>query len=176
MSETLARLNEILGDPPDAGPSTVDWNAVEGQFGTRLPSDFKDILNAYPRLCLGDFIRFLDPRNQTPGLRLFEGNLSNSEWLEDMQEDFPDEFAYSAFPDNGGVLMWANTTDGDYCYWIVNGDPEEWEIVISTDKGRYWTRCAGGIVDFLLALQAGENTPARLRYFPKPGNSVRYTV
>ncbi|GCE00666.1 SMI1/KNR4 family protein [Embleya hyalina] len=173
MSETLARLSRILGSPPENMLDTLEWSDLELQIGTRLPVDYKILVSAYPRLCLADFIRLLDPRKSIPGLRPLEANAWNSEWLADMREDFPEEFPYPAFPEPEGVLMWANTTDGDYCYWQVIGEPEEWEVVISTDKGRFWSRFPGGVIDFLEALEIRPETlPQPLRHFPRPSSEV----
>lgn len=177
MSEILARLSRILGPAPVDVSTSVDWSDLELQIGTRLPRDFKELVSAYPRLCLADFIRFLDPRKSIPNLRPLEANTWNVEWLADMREDFPEEFPYPAFPEPGGVLMWANTTDGDYCYWQVDGEPDEWKVVVSTDKGRFWSLFPGGVVDFLEALETRSTAlPKPLRHFPKPSSEVYYKI
>ncbi|MEU8135802.1 SMI1/KNR4 family protein [Streptodolium elevatio] len=135
------------------------WVELESALGTRLPSDYKEILETYPRLVVDDFIRLLDPDSKSWSLRPVEANQSNSAWLADMRsdEDFADEFPYPAFPDRNGVLLWGNTTNGDYCYWLAVGDPESWTVVVSRHKGSTWTRHPCGVAEFLSTL--GDSSP-----------------
>ena len=46
------------------------------------------------------------------------------------KKSFSQYYKYDSYPASGGLLPWAYTENGDELYWLTNGHPDEWGIVV----------------------------------------------
>ncbi|MEU8889113.1 SMI1/KNR4 family protein [Streptomyces sp. NPDC048442] len=107
----LDRIVAVTGWAAMGGePRTVDWAAVEARLGTRLPSDYKRLIETF-------------------GEGLFDGFLGihGPEYLVRLAERYP-------APD--GRLSWAgNEYQQDFC-WLPDGpDPDRWPVCVTEEDG-----------------------------------------
>jgi hypothetical protein len=121
----MGALRELIGAPPAAVP-TVDWAAVHGRLGFRLPSDYREFIDAYGPGTFGD-IRITAPG--APGeMDLFA--LLKRKYQQVQRMAFRMAFtAPPVYPEPGGTIFWGETTGGWSCGWAPTGpDPDEWNV------------------------------------------------
>ncbi|MFI6764759.1 SMI1/KNR4 family protein [Streptomyces sp. NPDC050355] len=148
--------------PPRRSMHGGDWADAERALGTRLPDDYKQLVESYGR---GDFwgaLCLCTPFGDENPVRL-EANL-----LEDfgpMRERRPEDHPYRFFPEPGGLLTWAVTDAAAQLCWLTEGPPESWPVVIWSRDDDY-ERFDSGAVAFLDGWVSG-----RIRSSPRPGSS-----
>lgn len=156
----MAIENLLKAVPPPAMPFEVyegPWEPVETFFGTALPSDYKEFVRLYGSGYFMEFLRVRVPRawNEYARIasqariitRIFRG-------LEPL-----DPYPYPFWPETGGLLPFATTDNGDELFWLTEGPPDTWRVVV-------WDRGLGefetldcGLTDFLAGLATGEILP-----------------
>ncbi|MFE1770829.1 SMI1/KNR4 family protein [Streptomyces sp. NPDC059008] len=141
----LARVIERVPPPAEAIHGHGDWAEAERTLGTRLPDDYKQLVETYGR---GDFwgaLCLCTPFGDDNPVRL-EAHL-----LEDfgpMRERRPEDHPHPFFPEPGGLLTWAVTDDAAQLCWLTEGPPESWSVVIWSRDNDY-ERFDGGAAAFL---------------------------
>lgn len=138
--------------PPPAAPVDAhgDWITVETVIGTRLPKDYKRLVEAYG---WGEFCDFLYLR--TP----FGTNKRNGiQWQiprpTGSPEGDPERYPYPLHPAPGGLLIWGTTMDADRLCWLTDGVPEQWPVVVWSSEGWYETHRMGA-AEFLESWAGG---------------------
>lgn len=129
-------------------PRAVDWRQIERELGTRLPTDYQALGEAYPTLVIDDFLVIGLPK---PGAEstFVDGSRSRSAMLRDLWEVDESE-GYKPYPEPGGLLSWGESLSGDHFYWKVESqDPDLWPIVVGGRNGE-WSEFPGGMVRFLV--------------------------
>jgi hypothetical protein len=150
--ENLVRVAPPPVDPFEAfrGP----WDVIEAELGTRLPTDYKDLIRLYG---LGDFSEIVGihlPRSWSPYMRL----VSEVDVVRRVFEDDKD-LPYPLWPSPGGLLPCGKTDFGDYIFWLTQGSPDDWRVVV-------WGRGFGqfevfdcDLTDFLAGVTLGKIVP-----------------
>ena len=143
-------LKAILPVPP----STVEthsrtWSAVEQEIGTRLPDDFKAFIELYGSGRISEFIWVLNPFASNQFINLGRQVVDRLGALEALARDFCEQCPYPLFPQSGGLLPFAVTDNGDVVYWITNGDPNAWRVVVNQARGPKYEEFALNATDFL---------------------------
>jgi hypothetical protein len=136
-----ADVAAVLG-APDHQPSGVDWMAVRGRLGLRLPDDYVRLASAYPALRINDFLNVLHPVSGVESYRLLDYGLRLTEAGATLAARYPEEYPQSYYPAPGGLLCWGWTDNGDHCYWRT----DDWRIVVG--DGDYWP-FDGDVTDFV---------------------------
>ncbi|MEU9139314.1 SMI1/KNR4 family protein [Streptomyces sp. NPDC048404] len=127
--------------PPPAAPVDAhgDWIAVETVIGTRLPEDYKRLVEAYG---WGEFCDFLSLR--TPfAINRHNGIQWQSPRPTGSPEGDPERYPYPLHPAPGGLLIWGTTMDADRLCWLTDGVPEQWPVVVWSSQGWYETHRMG---------------------------------
>jgi len=153
--------NLIKAVPPPAQPYEAfsgPWEPVEAELGAVLPGDYKEFSRLYGSGIFMEFLSINTPRSENPHARieyqarLFHHFHSNHE-----------DFIYAIWPNRGGVILIADTYNGDSIFWIPTGPAETWKILV-------WGRGYGSfevfdcdLTDFLAGLATGRLAP---REFP----------
>ncbi|MEV6310056.1 SMI1/KNR4 family protein [Streptomyces sp. NPDC051840] len=125
--DALARITGRVTPPSVPVDGRGDWSASEKALGTRLPEDYKRLVETYGR---GDFWGALclrTPFGQGNPVRLAADLLDDYGPLRD---DFPEDYPYPLFPEPGGLLAWAVTESAAHVCWLTEGPPETWPVVI----------------------------------------------
>lgn len=136
MTGSLDRLLALASAPaePIQAGRLADFAAIEASLGTRLPSDFKLLMNAYGT---GSWLNFywtmnpLDPR--LSGFWLDPGHREMEYWRRLRHED-PELVPYPIWPDAGGLLIWGGNENGGTLFWLTEGDPDMWPTVATEDR------------------------------------------
>ena len=103
-----------------------------------MPDDYKSYIARYGT---GSFSKpdfsFLFPYNPfSEHFNLIENQQLILETYLDCQIDSPEICVFNAFPEEKGLLPWGQTDNGDSLYWLTNGPPNTWDIVVF--DGRYF--------------------------------------
>src|SRR4051794_14994861 len=123
--------NLLKAVPPPAATFEAflgPWEEIEAELGTALPQDYKDFVRLYG---LGYFMQFLGvsvPRSQNPNTRLEACVPRASETFRIFAGD--EELPYSLWPTPGGLVSFGSTDFGDQLFWLSEGLPSEWRVVV----------------------------------------------
>ncbi|MGW4520005.1 SMI1/KNR4 family protein [Amycolatopsis sp. NPDC004378] len=145
---------KILGSP-DVKPIPVEWNEVEKELGLRLPSDYKALADVVPAMFINEYLRVCHPSCSDRDLNLLLDAQVRTSSLRSLAAEFPGNYVYPVYPDAGGLLCWGNNTSQEQCYWLTEGDPDEWRVVVGDEEDYCWL-FDGNFSEFLLRSCRGE--------------------
>ncbi|MFF2780871.1 SMI1/KNR4 family protein [Streptomyces sp. NPDC058052] len=129
------RLAELVAPPAAPVDAHGDWTAAETGIGTRLPGDYRQLVETYG---WGEFCDFLYLR--TPfGTSEHNGVEWQSARLTGSPERDRDRYPYPLHPAPGGLLVWGTTADADRLCWLTKGSPDDWPVVVWSSEDRYET-------------------------------------
>ncbi|MFK3733886.1 SMI1/KNR4 family protein [Streptomyces sp. NPDC088090] len=129
------RLVELVVPPAAPVDAHGDWTAAETAIGTRLPGDYKRLVETYG---WGEFCDFLSLR--TPfGTSEHNGLAWRSAHLTGSPERDPGRSPRPPHPAPGGLLVWGTTANADRPCWLTGGSPDDWPVVVWGNEGRYET-------------------------------------
>jgi hypothetical protein len=60
-----------------------------------------------------------------------------------------DEFPYQAFPPTPGLILWADDDNGCMFFWLTEGDPDNWPVLVTPPRGYHWERFDLPVTSFL---------------------------
>jgi hypothetical protein len=142
----------------NGGPD--DWQLIERILEMRLPNDYKTLINTYGTGCFFEFLYLLSPFAPfyTAFNLLSGGTMQLLSAYEAGRKEFP-QYAppFPAYPHKTGLFPWATTINGDTLFWLRDGGPDQWGVVICDSKFSerydYFKMCA---TDFLCQLMLGK--------------------
>lgn len=153
---TIEALAKVL--PPPAVPCEPfrgPWRPVEAELGTLLPTDYKEFARLYGGGYFMEFMGIDIPRYSNPNMRL---ELSCRVVSRSFSSD--DDLPYPMWPQPGGLLSFGGTDNGDCLFWLRDGPPEEWRVVV-WDRGlQTFEVIDRDLTGFLAGLITGEVLPA----------------
>ena len=149
---SVAELLAVVPPParPRKGGDQATWQAAEARIGTRLPTDFRDFVLRYGTGVFNDPGRLcVFPRN--PLAPDFDSSFrSDREWLREMKElAGEDEFPYDVFPRTPGLILWADDDNGCMFFWLTEGHPDRWPVLVTPPRGYFWERFELPMTSFL---------------------------
>ncbi|MGK5497752.1 SMI1/KNR4 family protein [Streptomyces sp. URMC 125] len=168
-------------DPPAApAPLPVDWAAVEGRLGLRLPADYKRLVSACGPLELGGRLWLHAPCER--GERFEYGD-----WLWETHRECriasrrtPPYQPPPFHPEPGGLLAWGETRDGVRLFWDTGAhdDPDRWPVVAhdrnAGGEEDPWRRWGTTLTETVAALLAdGLPLPRGRTLGPLPATACR---
>lgn len=148
---SIKNLTQVVVPPPvpiEAG-RIEEWDAIERRIGTILPKDYRDYIATFGTGYLSDFIWIFNPFAQKPSLNLIKQIPIRLGALAEIKQQFPNDVPFALFPEHGGVLPCGATGNGDCLYWLTNGHPSEWPILINESRGPDWARFDTNLTEFL---------------------------
>ncbi|OAB34382.1 SMI1/KNR4 family protein [Paenibacillus glacialis] len=128
----MENLIRIL-NPPDKPDNTGDeksWETFIKILGTELPSDYKKFIRTYGTGGIDNFIWILTPFDQDENINFLRRKEEISGAYMQSKQEFPKNFKHDVFPASGGILPWAFTDNGDELYWLTEGEPDQWKVVV----------------------------------------------
>jgi len=145
--------------PPDApfeaysGP----WQPFEAALGTPLPQDYKDLVRLYGSGRFMGFFGIWVPVSRSPNLRLLSCVQAVTNMFRLMEElPYP---SYPLWPVVGGLLPFGSSDNGDEFFWLCQGAPADWRVVV-WDRGMdVFEALDCDLTDFIARIATGENTP-----------------
>ena len=131
---SIDALVDIL--PPPIHPIDnllTGWSDIEAQLGASLPDDYKAFNQIYGGGFIGRFLEPFVPVSEIKGVRLVEEALATNRRLQEWKErEGVAACPYSLFPQDGGLLAWGHTVNGDTLSWLTEGDPNSWIVVVGS--------------------------------------------
>jgi hypothetical protein len=152
---SVKELCEILNYPhflPDID-TPERWQKIEAALEVSLPTDYKDFIDAFGTVYLGDFIYVLDPFTENQNFNLMGRGDAILEAFRDIGSILEGEkYPYPLYPDKDGLLPWGFTINGDHLFWFTHGEPQEWQIAIDESRGASFENYNESISSFLVKL------------------------
>lgn len=144
----LTNLMRILPPPVTSveAVSEQEWQSVEKVLGMELPDDYKAFISRYGAGAIDGFLWVLSPFAANRNLNLFDEGKAKLDALKRLRyESVP----YPLYPDANGIIPWGVTDNGDVLYWICNGTPSHWTIVVNESRGPLWREYELSMSEFL---------------------------
>lgn len=154
----LAVMLELV--PADlAGGETIDWAAAEAALGTKLPSDYRSLLDAYGMGDIGELV-ILSPL--PTDMRGYWGDChiggmrDEARWRWDHDGGVPGVSASAE-----AVLPWGTGMNANELAWLMNDpDPDKWPVVAWRRQHAHdeasWALFECGMVQFITRMMLGQ--------------------
>ncbi|MBX3439683.1 MAG: SMI1/KNR4 family protein [Planctomycetaceae bacterium] len=148
---SLHTLQKVMQPPesPFETPNEDGWEFVEARLGFALPDDYKKFINCYGTGAVDRFLWVLNPFSENKHLNLFESSGIQLQTLRQLRDEFGEHIPYAVFPNPNGIFPWAITDNGDVLYWVCDGLPSNWLIVVNESRGPRWREYGLTTTDFL---------------------------
>jgi hypothetical protein len=137
------------------GIERIDWAAAEAELGTRLPADYRSLLDTYGVGDIGNMVVLppvpIDVRGPSIGTEI---DLFRTLWDEDC--GVPGVAARAE-----DVLPWGTGCNANLLGWLTTGpDPDAWPVVVwrrhMSSTETHWALFDCGMVRFLTRLMRAE--------------------
>lgn len=129
---SLERLKTILSVPDRIyGSGDISkWKEAEKELGSKFPADYKEFISTYGTGGVCGFLWVYSPFSENENLNFFIRSKEENDAYFISKQEFPDDFPRSLFPEEGGLLPWGVTDNGDVLNWITSNNPEEWSVLV----------------------------------------------
>ncbi|MDQ0233131.1 SMI1/KNR4 family protein [Metabacillus malikii] len=128
----MDKLFKIL-PPPEIPQKTGDkekWLRFFDTLGTELPSDYVKFIETYGTGGIDNFLWILTPFVNDENVNYLGRQKEMTDAYIQSKENFPQYYKHDVYPSSGGIIPWAYTDNGDELYWLTDGKPDEWKIVV----------------------------------------------
>lgn len=148
----MKSLVELLR-PPNSPVETLkdqDWAAIERRIG-HLPEDYRAFLQTFGTGCINDFVWIFNPLAGNTFLNLFtqgDAILNALRELRNAGESIP----FGLYPEGGGLLPFGKTDNGDTLFWLTEGDPIRWPIVVNASRDPTFETFKCSLTTFLVEI------------------------
>jgi hypothetical protein len=154
----IKSLLKVMAAParPKQAATAAAWAKTEKAFDTALPKDWLEFCTHYGSGTIGRFAFIANPA-QAVGRKWIEQQLDF--YRQEKQRAPTDKqfyYEYDAFPATGGVLPFGQTDQRQVFYFLTQGKPDRWPIVIRDADTRMWSEHELSLTKFLTALAKGE--------------------
>lgn len=132
--DELVAVVKPPAQPLEAGPVEC-WNEIQEKLGTKLPDDLRDFGLTYGT---GSFSKL--------GIRVFNPFAAVFlQWIEEEVGAWRDlkaaegeeEIPFGVFPESPGLLPWGKDNNGNGLFWLAEGNPEQWPIIVRGEPPKY---------------------------------------
>lgn len=150
----MTEIDEFLKLVPTPGeaadrPTDAEWRATESKFGA-LPNDYKNFVSRYGSGRIDGFLFIFNPSAKNKFLNLIYQVDLQLEVLRDIS--VTESLPYGFFPDPGGLLPVGATENGDMLYWLTEGAPDSWKIVVNSARSPDWEVFSCGLMRFVVGV------------------------
>jgi hypothetical protein len=139
--------------PPPAKPTEVGtlkkWRDVEKKLGTNLPVDYREFVFAYGTGLFAKFYRVYNPFAASEYTALLPQVQTVCKMERDFKESNPERVPYPIYPDAVGLLPWGNDENGNYYFWLTEGEPDEWTVAQNEARGKGYRAQPCSMTEFL---------------------------
>ncbi|KAJ5082215.1 hypothetical protein N7532_011258 [Penicillium argentinense] len=170
MSNAVSKIIKTLSAPDST--TKKDWEVIETQMETALPSDYKELI---------------DPRLPKQALRpggLTDYTTEANETMWEIEAKPPELQIQGSF-----VIPWATTDNGENLFWrcLPGQHPDEWTVLVNQGRDWMWEYHKMSCTEFLHStlkkkIQSeilSDDFPLRRHVFrgfnPVPSSAVRHT-
>jgi hypothetical protein len=154
----LTALRDLLPPPEAPKLGSENWESVFATLGTRLPTEYVDLMKTYGGGLWRSDLRFPMPLEPTE-TGLVAHAQTAADIYRELRSEIPDEYLLPVWPEPGGFLAFADSIHGDYIGWLTDGDPDQWPVVVWPRDYEQGPPLATNLVDTLLAVIRGQDVP-----------------
>ena len=169
MVNSFEKLIKLI--PPPANPLEVgnmeEWGKIEEELKLKLPEDYKRIVCTYGTGYWMEFLWVLNPFSKGEYFNLQEQIRSQLDAEREIKKEYPEEIPFPIYPEEGGLLPWAMTDNGDRLYWLTSGLPEQWATIIYESRGPEYDKRKSSCSEILLRWVTGK---IKIKVFPEDFN------
>ncbi|MFI2734969.1 SMI1/KNR4 family protein [Streptomyces sp. NPDC018711] len=144
--------------PPPAEPylGEQSWEWLYERLGTRLPTEYVRLMEAYGGGAWCQWLRFSTPLG-TGHYDLAGTEEWYGEAYRGLRADHPQYHPLAVWPELGGFLPFADSIDGDQLCWLTEGDtPDDWPLIVVPRHADQGPPLTGTLTATLLAWLRGE--------------------
>jgi hypothetical protein len=137
--------------PPPAKPYLGDgsWERLFEELGTRLPTDYIELMDTYGAGCWSEWLNFVTPlRTNGRGFAYHANEVLDG--YRNLRAQHPEFQPLAVWPEPGGFLPFANSVEGDVLGWLTQGSPDEWPLIVYPRHAAQGPPLQGTVVDTLL--------------------------
>ncbi len=150
----LPELIAIVPPPQNPVEARGDWAAIQQRIGLNLPQDFKALIEVYGSGTFSDLLSPINPlREGGTGFDSVERDFLESG--REFRDILPDESPWPIHPEPGGMFPWGTTDNGDTLYWLTEGEPDSWPILVRESRGPCAVVYPFGVAEFLYRWLSG---------------------
>lgn len=157
---SIDALTAVL--PPPPAPVEVSgaggWAKAEAELGAALPADYKAFIERYGTGLVAGFIRPFNPFAASPHRHLKTQVDTQLDALGQLKAKWPDEVPFPLFPEEGGLVPWGRTDNGDILHWKTVGPPDGWPVVVTASRDSRFQEFAETMTAFLAGILMKELT------------------
>lgn len=146
--ETLRKILPPPLSPIESGKEEY-WTEIEQKIGISLPSDYRDYITTFGTGYVGEFIWVFNPFASKPTFNLIEQIRVRLDAVRVIKQQLPSDAPFKLFPEQGGLLPCGATGNGDCLFWLTEGNPDEWPILVNESRGPDWAQFNMRLTDFL---------------------------
>jgi hypothetical protein len=118
----------------------------------KLPSDYKAFIERYGSGTIDHFLWVLNPFSANKNANLLEQRESILNAVRELKKDWPDQHPYNLFPEPSGLLPFGGSDNGDMVFWLTDGEPDEWRVVVNAARDPEYDRFDCNMTDFLAGI------------------------
>ncbi|MCG8419786.1 MAG: SMI1/KNR4 family protein [Proteobacteria bacterium] len=157
---TARRFTDTFAVPDKAleTPNPGGWEKVEQELSLVLPEDYKWFIEQYGTGCVSMYVWILNPFSKNENLNLIYQIGSQSALFREMKDELGEEGCpYRVYPDEGGLVPFAISDNGDTLFWLADSqDPQDWPVVVNQTRSSIYEVHEQNMTSFLLKLVTGE--------------------
>lgn len=184
MNVELDRLARLM-PPPAVEVAVPPWELSRSEIGFDFPEDYRQFADLYGAGEItpseeGAQLSVRVPHREVcrpgaPGgfkgfLEIHDTQVRPAFVFEGADEEYWGGTVYPLYPDEGGLLSWGASDDGDVLFWKTGDpDPNRWPVVMWARHPGVSYPFDGGMVAFLLAVVGGEHVASE--WLGGPGSS-----
>jgi hypothetical protein len=171
----LDRLVKLV-DPPSR-PKKRAYSIEPSNRWLELPADYRALLATYgPGAFRQSFaeITIHSFANPNPIFDIEASTRETADLLGEIYPDLHDDWlTYGFWPDDAAGLVQWGSAEIERLFWLIDGDPDEWPVVVMRDTEQVFERLDLTVTEFLLALIEGP--PATELILPLDASRVRFS-
>ena len=126
------------------------WRELEPSWGITFPSDYKEFISSYGTVCIADFIYVFNPISKNRNVNLVEMRdqvLNGFRYLRDKYG--ASEVPFPLYPEPGGLLPCGTTDNGNTLFWLTDGSPENWPLIVSAPRDARYEKFDMTLTEFM---------------------------
>ncbi|MGW0949657.1 SMI1/KNR4 family protein [Streptomyces sp. NPDC002623] len=172
----LERVLDMLGEPPGRYRNPVAWGEIEGELGTSLPGEYKEIIDGYAPVLVNGHLSLKHPAtgrwNLGEWIRSTAEAWSQVEWGDGEPEGDPRislGIPELEFGTPNGLIPIASTDRGETIFHAPRGAQGKGSLFVEDGEGEFFEYSIG-FAEWLWRWLVGEEVtgPGGSAFYPGP--------
>lgn len=166
-----AKVLMMLGPGEQRFANPAAWDELERRFGSELPEDYREFIDAYAPIQLNMHLYFHHPATSSWNLGTWIGDTAEAykriDWSETICPDFPEGNPVFGVP--GGLIPVAGSDKGEDVF-LINKEAADWRVCVYVGSDDEFYSYAMGFSEWLYRYLIGEDMtgPNSASFYPGP--------